>query len=146
MEGWQHRIGLGKPLGFGSVIIKVTGITLLDPQVRYGTGEAGWVDALASKDSWVAGFKTAMAERYGVPFDELTNIRDLRALLAESPDLPVHYPRTDEEPSPEGRNFEWFMGNNRAGRDAGPRLTLRPADTDTEGLPLLDKYGRVPTT
>lgn len=146
IEGWHHRIGLGKPLGFGSATVKVTGMEILAPEARYDQGKAGWSNALAQKEIWVTEFKTAMHERYGRPFAELENIRDLRALLAASPDLPVHYPRTGPEPTLEGRNFEWFMGNNRAGRHAGPRITLRPAAEDTEGLPLLDKYGRVRST
>ncbi len=144
MEGWRHRIGLGKPLGFGSATVTVTGLEVLDPKARYGAGEAGWVDGTSQKEEWLQAFKTAMAERYGASsFEELPNVRDLRALLAESPDLPVHYPRTDAEPLAEGKNYEWFMGNKRAGRDAGPRLTLRLAEEDVEGLPLLDKYGRI---
>lgn len=143
LEGWHHRIGLGKPLGFGSATVRVTELRTLNPRARYAVGATGWDDSISSKESWITTFKTAMQERYGAPFHDLVNICDLRALLATTPPLPVHYPRTDQEPAPEGKNFEWFMGNNRAGRNAGPRLTLRLAEEDTEGLPLLDKSGQV---
>ena len=143
MEGWHHRFGLAKPLGFGSAVVTVTDLEVLDTEARYTADEAGWIPSMSHKGNWVTAFKNAMVERYGAPFDELSNIQDLRALLAKSPDLPVHYPRTDEEPLPEGKNFEWFMGNKRAGRHAGPRYALRSAPDAEQGLPLLDKFGRV---
>lgn len=143
MEGWHHRLGFGKPLGFGSATIEVVGLEIMTPTVRYAGLAAGWTDALDRKARWVEGFKTAMAERYGEKFESLANVRDLRALLADAPPLPVHYPRPAEKPLPDGKNFEWFVGNKRSGRDAGPRLLLALADEDVEGLPLIDKYGDV---
>jgi hypothetical protein len=144
MEGWHHRIGMAKPLGFGSATVRITGLALLDIKTRYGLlGQDGWVDRLAQKDSWIQSFKNALAERYGQSFETLPNVADLRALLAETPPLPVHYPRVDVRASVEGKNFEWFMGNKRAGRDAGPRLTLPTTGDEEQGLPLMDKYGRI---
>jgi CRISPR-associated protein (TIGR03986 family) len=142
MEGWNHRLGMGKPLGFGSAIIQVTDLQILNIDARYRNLESAWVPALGRKDALVNEFQEAMAERYGKEFHKLENIRDLKALLAESAKLPVHYPRPTEEPQVEGRNYEWFMGNKRSGRDAGPRLVLRLAEEDTEGLPLIDRYGK----
>lgn len=143
MEGWHHRLGYGKPLGLGSAKIRVTELHTLDLQERYSGSEldAGRNDSLATEDAWVEAFKQAMTERYGDDFQLLDNVRDLRALLAATPPLPVHYPRSTQKPHPDGRNFEWFVGNKRSGRNAGPRLVLELADEDTDGLPLLDKYG-----
>ena len=141
LEGWHHRIGMAKPLGFGSTVIKVSDLKTLDVRARYVNGETGW--QTSKKEVFVQQFKQAMETHYGVPFDELDNISDLRALVGESPDLPVHYPRISQQPLLDGKNFEWFMGNSRAGRDAGPRLTLQPAAEEQAGLPLLDKYGRI---
>jgi hypothetical protein len=83
-----------------------------------------------------------MAEKYQKSFDQLANVIDLKALLADTPSLPVHYPRTTPQPQSEGKNFEWFIGNNKAGRNGGPRLTLKPAREAQSGLPLLDKRGQ----
>lgn len=141
IDGWHHRIGLGKPLGFGSVQIAVKGLTVLDPAARYADlANSGLRDALDLKGGWVRAFKAELQRVYGAPFEELPPIRDLRALLNEPP-LPVHYPRSAREPLPDGKNFEWFVGNKRSGRDAGPRLVLARADADNEGLPILDKFG-----
>ena len=142
MEGWHHRIGMGKPLGFGSATVEIVKLQTLNPGARYRSLDAGWDDALGKRSQYVDAFQKAMAARYGSDFDDLDNIRDLHALLAESPDLPVHYPRPTVESHPEGRNYEWFVGNKRSGRDAGPRLTLPLAEDDDVGLPLIDKYGK----
>ncbi|MGH2543570.1 MAG: TIGR03986 family type III CRISPR-associated RAMP protein, partial [Ardenticatenaceae bacterium] len=81
MEGWHHRLGFGKPLGFGSAQVEITKLETMEPAKRYGSFEAeGWRDALAQKDTWVQTFKDAMQARYGRPFDQLGNVADLKAL------------------------------------------------------------------
>lgn len=144
LEGWHHRIGYAKPLGFGSARIEVLKVSLVDPKVRYASLASendGWSDYTSARQAWVNAFKDAMATRYGKPFERLENIRDLRALLADTPPLPVHYPRPTRQPQAEGKQYEWFVGNKRGGQDPGPRLALRLAEEDVEGYPLIDKYG-----
>lgn len=144
MEGWHHRLGLGKSLGFGSATIEVAKVQILSPSARYAALSEetdGWTDRTDNRQSWVATFKQAMQARYGAAFEQLANVRDMRALLASSPPLPVHYPRPTLRPQAEGKQYEWFVGNKRSGQDAGPRLALHLADEDRDGLPLIDKYG-----
>ncbi|NOZ71028.1 MAG: TIGR03986 family CRISPR-associated RAMP protein [Chloroflexi bacterium] len=143
MEGWHHRLGYAKPLGFGSAVIQIESLQVLAPDARYASlqANAGWQDALAQKEAWVKAFKEAMRERYGAAFEDLPNVRDMRTLLAETAPLPVHYPRSSQKPNPEGKNFEWFVGNKRSGRNAGPRLVLPLAEDDTKGFPLITKDG-----
>ncbi len=140
LEGWHHRLGFAKPLGFGSLRIDVEEFDLLNVQARYEELTLGWTPVISEKAIYVEKFKTAMKARYGRDFNDLDNIRDLRALLAVSPDLPVHYPRSSQEPQPDGKNYEWFMGNKRKG---GPRLTLPLSPKDKEGFPLIDKSGEL---
>ena len=141
LEGWHHRIGYAKPLGFGSAQIEVVSVTLLNPETRYRSfGEDGWSD-YQQIEKWITAFKQAMASRFGAAFDQLANIRDLKALLSTTPPLPVHYPRPTQQPQPDGRQYEWFVGNRRGGQDPGPRIALPLAEDDTAGLPLIDKYG-----
>jgi CRISPR-associated protein (TIGR03986 family) len=137
-----HRLGFAKPLGFGSVKLEVSALELMDPVVRYESSEAdsGWQDGLAKKVKWVDSFRKAMETVYGESLDGLTNISDLLALLGGPPDLPIHYPRTGRRPSPEGKNFEWFVGNKRR---HGPKIALTLADEDKEGLPLIDRRGNI---
>lgn len=142
LEGWHHRLGMAKPLGFGSVKIEIEALEIVNPETRYSSLDSGMSPCTTDqKVGYIDQFERAMAARYGKDFINLDNIRDLKALLAESPQIPVHYPRASREPDPEGRNFEWFMGNKRSGRDAGPRIELPLAVDDHEGLPLIDKRG-----
>lgn len=143
-----HRLGYAKPLGFGSISLAVTRLEILDTSSRYNMlGPNGYLaDWSDQRHTLIEDFKRQLVQVYGQSFDVLPNIRDLLALLSRSPDLPIHYPRTTQRPSAEGKNFEWFVGNKRSGRDAGPRLTLKFADQDSAGLPLLNKYGQARQT
>jgi len=146
LEGWHHRIGYAKPLGFGSARIEVLSVSILNPEVRYASlsdTADGWIDRTDQIDVWIDDFKRAMAARYGARFDKLANIRDLEALLADTPPLPVHYPRPTPQPQVQGKQYEWFVGNKRGGQNPGPRLALPLADDDQAGLPLIDKDGNV---
>lgn len=137
--GACHRLGYAKPLGFGSVRVSIDQLSLLSPTERYGTSAcgAGRRDKTASKADYVETFKRAMVETYGRDLGEfmkLPSIQDLLELLSDSKkDLPIHYPRTGEDPDPEGKNFEWFMNNKR-----GPGYVLRRPQED-DGLPLVQK-------
>ena len=63
-------------------------------------------------------------------FDALPFISGFLQVLSGPPkDVPIHYPRRDRKPNPEGKNFEWFVDNER-----GKKVAL-PAVTDAKGLP-----------
>lgn len=85
-----------------------------------------------------------MKRCYGKPIWKLPNIADLIALLSNpklGQPLPVHYPRTDIYPDPEGKNFEWFVANKVKSKkvaDAGPNLMLEVPGSET-GLIVLEK-------
>lgn len=143
IEGWHHRIGYAKPLGFGSAQIEILNVVLLPAATRYTSfQQSTWQSVPAQQiDDWMSEFKKAMGSRFGKVFDQLDNIRDLKALLADDPSLPVHYPRPAQQPQPDGKQYEWFVGNKRGGQDPGPRIALPLAADDMGGLPLIDKYG-----
>lgn len=137
-----HRIGFGKALGFGSVRLSVQDVVLFQPSKRYSKDlQPGFRRADAkTRGDWVASFMNATERAFGQRFDDLPHVRDLLALLGEPPaGLPIHYPRTGQTPSPEGRNFEWFMGNNR---NKEARFPLEVPGNEN-GLPLIDKGGNV---
>lgn len=145
-EGCFFRLGYAKPLGFGSVKLSVDRVELLDLSARYSSLNAsGWRNATTYELSdWQARFGEAMKRCYGKPVWKLPNIADLIALLSNpkpGQSLPVHYPRTDIYPDPEGKNFEWFVANKVKSKkvaDAGPNLTLEAPGSET-GLFLLEK-------
>jgi CRISPR-associated protein (TIGR03986 family) len=146
-----HRLGGGKPLGFGSVRLD-----LLRSDVR--TGEQ-WKEHYASLDgdnpvaqdlrAIQTAFEEAVAEAYGrgktwreVPFLAAF----LRAAAGFADKLPVHYPRKRTAghakgpvpPNPQGLSYEWFVANDAVGRHpSGPHYALPDLAADT-GLPLLE--------
>jgi len=125
----HHKLGLAKPLGFGSVKISIKNLKLLNIKNRYQSySENGWKEIENQKIEELKNeFKKAMKNKYGKSFEELENIKDLKAILSPPhPHLPVHYPRM---PSEEGRNFKWFMRNRKEGEP------LQIACED-HGLPL----------
>lgn len=138
-----HRIGYGKPLGFGSVQIKVAGLDFYDAETRYAADKRVELTEGEKKKQQqenvrryklklVNRFQTATSRLYGdTPFDKLDNIVDLLALLSEhNDDLPIHYPRLDvNRQAADNEGFRWFMTN----RD-GQQIRLSSAHAD-EGLP-----------
>jgi CRISPR-associated protein (TIGR03986 family) len=141
-EKGHHRLGFGKPLGFGSVALRITDLEIMEPSERYASldVQGGWRDGTPEKEECLRLFREAMKAVYGRQLGELENVRDLLALLASAPDLPVHYPRTYGAPSVDGKNFEWFVGNKRR---YGPKVALPLADEEAKGLPLIDRKGNV---
>lgn len=148
-----HRLGGGKPLGFGSVKIRITALDLADgaalksdyaslllPEQRNGEGErltardAAGVAAVTKAP--IDAFKAAISGAYG-RFDDVPFVK---AFLnaAKGFSKPIHYPRATPAPHPAGENFKWFVGNNRGNWC----LALDPL-FDPKGLPLLNEEGQI---
>jgi CRISPR/Cas system CSM-associated protein Csm3 (group 7 of RAMP superfamily) len=131
-----HRLGGGKPLGFGSVRLEI------DPQPTKLTDGNGWREFYSSLESGGPAnedfsatqqeFEAAVKATYG------TNILDAFLKMASgfADRLPTHYPRAQHPPHPEGRAYEWFVENDRTGAQGGPRVCLHDLATDP-GLPML---------
>jgi CRISPR-associated protein (TIGR03986 family) len=148
------KLGLGKPLGFGSVSLRLDRWDL-----RKG---AAWRNYYSSLDpprpdgmdlsSLISCYKEAVPRSYkgrpGDPppaFEEAPFIKGfLRAAEGYADSIPTHYPRTQparerinrETRKPEAvPSFEWFVDNERGGgRQPGQRLALPAIDAD-QGLP-----------
>ncbi|WP_239396173.1 TIGR03986 family CRISPR-associated RAMP protein [Frankia sp. CiP3] len=123
-----HRLGLGKPLGFGSVQLTVDPVRT---DLRTGQSWAEYYQSLGpeqrpqdgfpaqARDS-VDAFKKAVAP--AGRFDDVPHIRAFLAASTGDPSVPVHYPRVRPNglrvdvpvpPDPRGRSFEWFVQNER---------------------------------
>ena len=125
-----HKLGMGKPLGFGSIKINVKDVKILDIMERYSSIlNNGWKSILSKKEELINLFKEKMETKYYKTFENLDNIKDLKSILSPA-SLPIHYPRTEEEPSEEGRNFDWFMNNKKN------RIPLPLAPDDKTGFQL----------
>jgi CRISPR-associated protein (TIGR03986 family) len=135
-ENSYHRLGNSKPLGFGSVQLKIK-----EMELRKGEDWADFYQNLFEAEvpdfdaeEHIKAYKEAVAEAYGKPFEEVSFIKAFKvALRGFSDGLPVHYPRTTEKPEPKGESFKWFVENERQN---GPHLALPSLDGE-RGLPLL---------
>ncbi|MEV5412899.1 TIGR03986 family CRISPR-associated RAMP protein [Thermopolyspora sp. NPDC052614] len=123
-EGCFHRLGFGRPLGFGSVRLSVddAGVELhsgADYAAYYRTlaGELPGRDGVAILADARKRFEEVVESS-----PELRTVRDSMLAAARGRDLPVHYPRTRPEelrpgipvpPDPRGENYKWFSENER---------------------------------
>lgn len=148
-EQHHHRLGGGKPLGFGSVRLEIVGAS-----VRNGADWRRHYESFAAKESTqerregdqgslpagvIDAFKKAVVEAYGSPGGPFERVPFIGAFLQAtrgfSDGKPVHYPRLEAQPHPDGKNYEWFVANDR-GASAG--FALR----DLEGDPGLPRQPR----
>ena len=117
-EGMAHKLGMGRPLGLGSVQIKIDEFEIIDRVKRY---QEIFSDGLESgnKDAYIAAFRQWM-ERWNdnKPFDDLPNIKDLKSImnLKNPPHNAVQYP-------PGG--YQWFMYHKNESLLAIPEVEAR---------------------
>ncbi|AGF53617.1 unknown protein (plasmid) [Synechocystis sp. PCC 6803] len=125
-----HRLGGGKPLGFGSVRLDI------DPDKTDLRNGAGWRDYYGSLletsqpdfttliSQWINAFQTAVKEEYGSSsFDQVTFIKASgQSLQGFHDNASIHYPRSTPEPKPDGEAFKWFVANEKGRRLALPAL------------------------
>ncbi|HEW98077.1 MAG: TIGR03986 family CRISPR-associated RAMP protein [Candidatus Parabeggiatoa sp. nov. 3] len=145
-KDYYHRLGSSKPLGFGSVHLQIKNMGLRKGQ--------DWVDFyqdfletdrqpclcdINEAQPHIEAYKQAVFEAYGRPFgkksfEEVSFIKAFKvALRGFRNGLPMHYPRLDEKPNPNGETFKWFVQNEKT---RGPHLALPALETE-RGLPLL---------
>jgi CRISPR-associated protein (TIGR03986 family) len=195
-DNHYHRLGGGKPLGFGSVRITLTSLDLangLAKRREYSTlipgneqavpGEkrvhigrpgakdvgvtaeerkAHQLDIMTAVQEFITEYKRALVAGYVNPSAHMTDESErqggapslqtseldrhfkdisfikafLQAASGFSDGLPVHYPRMRWRPDPAGKNYEWFVENNKAGK----RLSLgalADGDKGSDGKPGL---------
>ncbi|MBD3192830.1 MAG: TIGR03986 family CRISPR-associated RAMP protein [Candidatus Heimdallarchaeota archaeon] len=132
-ENMNHRLGLAKPYGFGSNKISIKSITLVNFNKRYSNfSNQGKKSLNRSKITlMIKLFKSQMTEIYGDDFENLDNIKDLKALLTQHPQsLAIHYPRLSSRPRVNGKNYEWFEMNEKYIEKP------LPLPSEDNGLPL----------
>jgi CRISPR-associated protein (TIGR03986 family) len=148
-EGCFYRLGYAKSLGFGSVRLTAERLIVLDIHHRYQSlNTSGWRPATPSeRNNWLARFEQVMQRCNGQPLRELASIKDLLSLLREPKHghvLPIHYPRPDIKPDPEGKNFSWFVANKAKStnpKKAGPNAMIETPGGEL-GLILVDSSGK----
>ena len=151
-EGCYHRLGGGKPLGFGSVKLAInweaTDLrTGKDWRKFYSCLEDIPNSNLKEAEASIDKFKDALVKVYGdgQSFEEVLFIKAFcRGAQGFDDNKPIHYPRKRQKqgqnpvpPHPEGKAFEWFVANEKVGNSGGPKVSL-PALWDEHGLPYFD--------
>ena len=126
-----HRFGGGKPFGFGSVKLDLT-----DSQITSGEDLKDFYQSLDDNatpnkesktvDDCKSEFEKAVKEAY--PNGNFLE-SFLRMAKGFDDNLPIQYPRLQQQPNAEGKNFEWFVSNNK-----NRKLTLQNLNNEN-GLP-----------
>lgn len=155
-----HRLGGGKPLGFGSVRLDVDWDSTELHQGdwwRESYKVLNYVETLKQSgehnrtelQDCITRFKQAIGNAYGGgDFERASFIAAFtRSAQGFSDCKPLHYPRASKTrercevtvaPNPQGESFKWFAANERTAKeDGGPKLSLPDLETD-QGLPMLD--------
>lgn len=150
-DGLEHKIGMGKPIGLGSVNISIEELRLIDRNCRYqqlflpksGSFQTGSNVAPDWNGEYVSKFKEWMQEVFGRKFDELENVSDLRVIL----NYPANSQRTTHYPLLPGTNsksFEWFRENRRPEVINNQDAQILPPSSSIAGLP--DRLTRTVST
>jgi CRISPR-associated protein (TIGR03986 family) len=133
-ENHYHRLGSGKPLGFGSVKLTIdssdlrTGHEWGDYYRSLLSTSSVQTAALATKEI----FLQAVGDTYGRDGQLPEFIKAFeRSAEGFEDNLPVCYPRVSPAPNSDGEGFEWFVKNEK---QQGKKLSL-PALVDDNGLP-----------
>lgn len=156
-EGHFHRLGGGKPLGFGSVRLEIewdkTDLrTGAQWQKAYLTLDDTEHPNVANAKAKIQEFQQSVIFAYGNGQFEQISFITAFTRCAKGFTKPIHYPRALQEgqrhdstipPHPEGKAFEWFVTNERIVRDKPIVGIALPNLVDDEGLPILEtRQGR----
>ncbi|MDI9638259.1 TIGR03986 family CRISPR-associated RAMP protein [Geitlerinema splendidum] len=140
-----HRLGGGKPLGFGSVWIN---IDWKETDLRLGADWNTFYQSLTTAPkigfdalTCIAEYKKAIVGAYGEGkrFEQVPFIAAFcRCSKGFEDNAAVHYPRSTSDLTPEGEAFKWFVNNEKDDRrEPGLKLALPSlADPNPASLPI----------
>ncbi|MEG4997786.1 TIGR03986 family type III CRISPR-associated RAMP protein [Microcoleus sp. B4-D4] len=133
-----HRLGGGKPLGLGSVKIQIT-----ETDLRTGQDWRKFYESLKKEEKpeqsqalgCVKKFKETVKTAYEkANFEDVSFVAAfLKSAQGFDDDKPIHYPRLQQNPEPNGENFRWFTENEST---TGFKLSL-PLLVEDQGLPYV---------
>ncbi|MBF0583230.1 MAG: TIGR03986 family CRISPR-associated RAMP protein [Magnetococcales bacterium] len=134
-----HRLGSGKPLGFGSVRLEVDTIDLANGQwwKAYYTSLEPMRDDIDSVDgaakhltdahaeelgNMIQAFRTAVKAAFGNSFDNVCFIKAFCHAARGFTDFRTHYPHTDGQERNQDEGFQWFVANEKGEKHCLPSL------------------------
>ena len=162
---FEHKIGMGKPIGLGSVKVETVGLHLVDRRQRYAQRDfsvapryhAQWIDGRQQLPHFLqAEASVSVSSRVAVQPEHLARAC-MAHLKAQSPAVhralmltgdpqrvvaPVHYPQLQRK-SIEEESFAWFVNNDKTGQDwSGNPQHLAGFTPKSEALPTLSRVPR----
>ena len=146
-DGHFLRLGGGKPLGFGSVQVRIKGLELVSGKGRKKQFESLMPVSLEddeyitekgkAEERFVAAYRGALEEAYDDKFEAIPFIDAFLKAAKGFADKPTHYPRRRAQPDPDGKNYEWFVRNEKEGHDIVEWKLALPNLMDEKGLPYV---------
>lgn len=143
-DSHRHRLGIGKPLGLGSVRVDIAGLYLVDRQARYSSDafdapryQRVWTDPALACPAKLFPVEAKACQATHKPAPDPQTLKDIagKSILscsatsavlmvgktAAAGNLPVHYPcMTDQAQHPEKELFKWHMENRNSKQGLGP--------------------------
>lgn len=161
--GFEHKLGMGKPLGLGSVKVDIIGLHLVNRAVRYR--ETAFDTAKRYAQVWKntdviaklpphLGTESQAEPRGNCPSPVDLAYAQMQVLKKNAPDVfnaitlignpkavtkPVHYPQLRGQDIEE-ETFKWFVNNDLPERNYyGENQTLGQFNTQSNSLPSLTR-------
>ena len=126
-EKFRHKLGMGKPLGLGSVELAIQEQAEVQRQKRYTL--EGLSRGRSVKPNWFPGLRKMIEDN--APPEILQALQALGEQIP--PDGQVRYPLAAGQTDPEGETFKWFVLNQRS-----RAKWLHPIAHNNGDLPPLD--------
>jgi CRISPR/Cas system CSM-associated protein Csm3 (group 7 of RAMP superfamily) len=144
-EHFEHKIGMGKPIGLGSVKIDFTGLKLSDRAVRYRQTDFTATAALIPLGESAATAQTlAQCHMSRLQKTDPAVVRALQ-LIGDPAQVqyPVHYPQKAGKDI-ETENYGWFVDNDKVTQQLRreTRQSLEALDARSTGLRGLSRRPR----
>jgi CRISPR-associated protein (TIGR03986 family) len=159
---FEHKIGMGKPIGLGSVKIEPVGLYLVDRHKRYGEDPVPGqryhtvLKAVDEPDKWplhlqrewqiASTDKTKPLTDYAIEGMKKVDgeVREAILLLGDPDKVnkPVHYPQVADK-GIESENYLWFVANDELKKRDYLCDTKQPLGKIGQGLPALKRHKKV---
>jgi CRISPR-associated protein (TIGR03986 family) len=109
--GWEHsahRLGMGKPLGLGSVQVQIDGVELVDRVARYRSLTENSMQRARDdqRNGWIDSFKEAMTSEFGSDLNWWAELRAALSTETVAKGRKFGYP--PGPPNEPEKSFAWF--------------------------------------
>ncbi|OZM56245.1 TIGR03986 family CRISPR-associated RAMP protein [Lottiidibacillus patelloidae] len=110
-KGMHHRLGYGKPFGFGQISVDIDGFEETNITSLYTTWEEKRKSySKIELDNYIELFKQEMQKAFNCTFENIIQVVDMVAILTPSEKRsPIQYP----VPFKSSKIFDWFVNNSR---------------------------------